>query len=299
MQSTLISLNKLKETSRVYKATYKNWLWVLMRLALMGSAKAILRDGRALQGNSIIIGSMARLYDFCLHSQHCKILKIPDDASYIIIEVEGRALTIYGWYHVDFVANINEYSFLNTQDKSVLDIGAFVGDSAILFALRGARRVVAVEPSPWAYKVAKKNVEANRLGNVITLVNCAVGREDGKVLMLPSGEIGTGFRATDSYRGDTPVPTCTLDSLIEKYGPFDVLKMDCEGCEHESIPYSRRIGEIREILVEYHEGYEDIVRKLREEGFRDIKYPVIFGSDVEYYEKARNPKLGYIYSAKS
>ena len=298
----LVGLSKLKEMHEIYKTystAYKNWPWVLARLVLTGSARAITRDGRALRGNSIIIGSMARLYEFCVRSRRCEIHEISDDASHIIIKVEGKELVIYGWYHVNFVADIDEYSFLDVHNKSVLDIGAFVGDSAILFALRGARRVVAVEPSPWAYNVAKKNVEVNRLGNVVTLVNCAVGREDGKVLMLPSGEIGTGFRATDSYRGDTPVPTCTLDSLIDKYGPFDVLKMDCEGCEHESIPYSRRIGEIREILVEYHDGYEDIVRKLREEGFRDIKYPVIFGSNVEYYEKARNPKLGYIYSAKS
>ena len=38
------------------------------------------------------------------------------------------------------------------RGKSVLDVGAFVGDSAMLFALRGARRVVAVEPSPWVYQ---------------------------------------------------------------------------------------------------------------------------------------------------
>ena len=298
----MVSLSKLKKIHEIYKTystAYKNWPWVLTRLVLTGSARAITRDGRALRGNSIIIGSMARLYEFCVSSRRCEISEISDDASHIIIKVEGKELVIYGWYHVNFVADIDEYSFLDVHNKSVLDVGAFVGDSAMLFALRGARRVVAVEPSPWAYKMAEKNVEVNGLSDVITLVNCAVSREDGKILKLPSGEINTGFRALAAAKGDVPVFACTLDSLIEKYGPFDVVKVDCEGCEHESIPYSRRIGEVREVLVEYHDGYEDIVRKLREDGFDIIKYPVISRGNIKFYEEARDPRLGYIYSVRN
>ena len=161
---------------------------------------------------------------------------------------------------------------LDIRNKSVPDVGAFIGDSAVLFAIMGARRLVAVEPLPLAYKMARRNVEANGLSDVVELVNCAVAKEDGRVLMLPSGELYGGiFRTTADVRGDVPVPTCALDTLIEKYGPFDVLKMDCEGCEHESIPY-RRIGSLEVVFLEYHDGYKDIARKLREEGFVTVKY---------------------------
>ena len=136
----------------------------------------------------------------------------------------------------------------------------------------GAKRVVAVEPSPRAYNVAKRNVKVDNLEDLVTLVNCAVSKEDRKILMLPSGEIDpSSFEATSNVQGDVPVPTCALDTLIEKYGPFDVLKMDCEGCEHESIPY-RRIGSLEVVFLEYHDGYKDIARKLREEGFVTVKY---------------------------
>ena len=44
-----------------------------------------------------------------------------------------------------------DYKFLDVQNKSVLDIGAFVGDSPIYFILKGAKKVYAIEPHPDAY----------------------------------------------------------------------------------------------------------------------------------------------------
>ena len=226
----------------------------------------------------------------------CRLAELAHDLSYVVVNVKGRRIKLYGWYRIRF-ADIDEYvSLLDIKGKSVLDIGAFVGDSPILFALMGARRVVAVEPSPWAYNMARWNVTVNGLSDVITLVDCAVAREDDEVLMLPSGEIGVGFKAIDGI-GDVPVPTCTLDSLIERYGPFDVMKMDCEGCERESIPYSRRIGEVKEVLVEYHGGYEDIVRKLREEGFKNVRFSAS-GEGGRLHKRPVNSQLGLVYASK-
>ncbi|MGC9113371.1 FkbM family methyltransferase [Acidilobus sp.] len=186
---------------------------------------------------------------------------------------------------------------LNVEGRSVLDVGAFVGDSAIYFALRGARRVVAVEPSPWAFQAAKKNVEVNGLSDRVTLLNCAVGRDEGKILRLTEEEIDVGFSAerADSSGGHE-VPTCTLDSLIERHGPFEVLKMDCEGCEYGSIPYSRRLGGLREVLIEYHDGYEPLAKKLMEEGFEVMYSGFYSGGRLAY--RPFDPKHGYIYAVK-
>jgi ribosomal protein L11 methylase PrmA len=49
-----------------------------------------------------------------------------------------------------------EYQFLPVKDRTVIDIGANVGDSSIYFALRGADKVIALEPLPTSYKMAKK-----------------------------------------------------------------------------------------------------------------------------------------------
>ena len=97
-------------------------------------------------------------------------------------------------------------------------------------------------------------------------------------------------------------PTCALDLLIQEYGPFDVVKIDCEGCEHESIPYSRRIGEVREVLVEYHEGvYEPIVTRLKSE-FKIVKFakPLEGGKlyDRPVVAKIGDLVVGLVYASK-
>lgn len=45
----------------------------------------------------------------------------------------------------------------------VLDIGAGVGDSAIYFVYRGARKVVSYEPNPLIYNYLVKNTRLNNL----------------------------------------------------------------------------------------------------------------------------------------
>jgi len=46
-----------------------------------------------------------------------------------------------------------------SQSKSVVDIGAFVGDTAIYFAIKGAEKVIAIEPHPGAYEELAENIE--------------------------------------------------------------------------------------------------------------------------------------------
>ena len=281
----------------VLRNAYANWPHIIISIMIKGTAVGRAKDGSSWYGSLYDLFHYAKLTVYT----HCKVLAATKD--YVKLRCKDghvdAQLTIYGWRNTDLFSAMTDYMVIlgpKIKGKAVLDVGAFVGDSAMLFALMGARRVVAVEPSPWAYSVARKNVEANGLDNVVTLVNCAVAREGGRTLMLPLGETTAEFRATGDPRGDVPVPTCTLDELIEKYGPFDVMKMDCEGCEHESIPYSRRIGEVREVLVEYHDEYRDLEERLREEGF-DIKFSRSLVSP-KLYRSAVSPELGYIYAAK-
>ena len=341
MRELRLRWRRIRQVVSVFRAAYTNPFSVLLRLALVGKARAVTRDGRIVEGDRALLAAIARLYglglsdkvlDKFLHLltfqdkgsqatasattrelieklyqlKHdlrcCSLMEVSDDLSYIVIEIEGKRALIYGWHGILGPDYDDYYHILDVKGKSVLDVGAYVGESAILFALMGARRVVAVEPSPWAYSMARRNVEVNGLDNVIKLVNCAVFKEEGKVLMLPSGETGIGFKANEITSGDVPVPTCTLDSLIEKYGPFDVLKMDCEGCEYDSIPYSRRVGEVKEILIEYHQGYEPIVKKLREEGFKTVRYSrfalSMCNSLRELSPSPVDPWLGCIYATK-
>jgi len=48
---------------------------------------------------------------------------------------------------------------VDVKNKSVVDIGAFVGDTAIYFAIKGAEKVIAIEPHPGAYEELAENIE--------------------------------------------------------------------------------------------------------------------------------------------
>ena len=61
----------------------------------------------------------------------------------------------------------NEYADLDIKDKIVIDVGANIGDSSIYFALRGAKKVIAIEPFPENFdlaKISKKNLRIYEVG---------------------------------------------------------------------------------------------------------------------------------------
>jgi tRNA/tmRNA/rRNA uracil-C5-methylase (TrmA/RlmC/RlmD family) len=69
------------------------------------------------------------------------------------------------------------YSVVDVRGKTVIDIGAYVGDTAIYFVLRGARKVIALEPNPFAYQEMLENIKLNGLEDKIIPVNAALARK--------------------------------------------------------------------------------------------------------------------------
>ena len=64
-----------------------------------------------------------------------------------------------------------QFKWLNVKSKDVVDVGANIGDTAIYFALKGAKYVYAFKPYPYSYNIAKKNIRLNHLEDKITLLN--------------------------------------------------------------------------------------------------------------------------------
>jgi len=164
-----------------------------------------------------------------------------------------------------------DYHDVNAYNKVIIDVGAYVGDSAIYFVLKGARRVIAIEPHPSAYSEMLDNIKINNLEGVITPVNVGLASKPGKVCI---GDVNVEVTSVTYHGpGDCPnaVPAVTLSELINKFGidPSDaVLKMDCEGCEYDIILNDyEHVRLFRELIFEYHsyvvnKPVDDIVRVL-------------------------------------
>jgi FkbM family methyltransferase len=156
-----------------------------------------------------------------------------------------------------------EFRHVNVKGMDVVDIGAFVGDSAIYFALRGAKRVIAVEPHPIAYTEMLDNIRLNNLKDVITPVNAGLASKPGKICIgdvTVTGTVTTRYTPSD-YGGvdcDDEAPVVTLGELIEKYGiqPSEaILKVDCEGCEYDVIMNDyEHVRLFSELIFEHHAG---------------------------------------------
>jgi FkbM family methyltransferase len=137
---------------------------------------------------------------------------------------------MYGTMSEIFIYEV--YDILKVSSRVVVDVGAFVCYSAIYFALKGAKRAIAIEPHPGAYTEMLENIRLNDLEGVIIPLNAGLAGKPGRIRVESVGEeetIGTFHRFGDV----DSVEAVTLDDIVCKFGirVGGILKMDCEGCE--------------------------------------------------------------------
>jgi hypothetical protein len=157
------------------------------------------------------------------------ILNVPEDYLFEAI-AETLLLNVYG------------FEKLNSGDV-VVDVGASIGDFALLASGNPEVRVYAFEPSPQYFRYLRSNVSSNKR-RTVRMFNVPAGRQ-------------------------------TLDTILNVYGEprIDFLKVDCEGCEYKLLLQRAHgsLGTVRRIAMEIHEapGYnkESLKGFLKREGF--------------------------------
>jgi len=147
------------------------------------------------------------------------------------------------------------YSALNVDGRVVIDVGAFVGDSAIYFALKGAKKVIAIEPHPDAFREMLNNIKLNNLENVVVPLNVGLASKPGRICIENVDIKRTAITYHRPGECDVMVPAITLADVVSKYGVNHdaILKMDCEGCEFDVILNDyEHVRVFKELLLEYH-----------------------------------------------
>ena len=191
----------------------------------------------------------------------------------------------YIWHYKEKVYHINgfnsaatifstfifeDWKKLNVRGKIVLDIGGYVGDTAIYFAAKGATHVVVYEAFPYSYMIAKQNIDQNKLDDIIEVNNCALGSINSFLTIDPN-YINDNESKAVTFSNGIKVPVVTLKDIVEKYNITDgSLQMNCEGCEYEVFD-SIDIDTLRifsEIYMHYHASPSPLVEKLKLAGFK-------------------------------
>lgn len=130
------------------------------------------------------------------------------------------------------------YKHLKAGDR-VLDLGGEVGLFTVMCVELGAEKVVAFEPLAQHIEVFERNTK--NYGEKVELVKQAITGDGRKVYMnLKAGEVEEGGKVyihtgdTDIYgKGGEPVRSMTYEAITQKYGEFDIVKLDIEGAEME------------------------------------------------------------------
>ena len=162
------------------------------------------------------------------------------------------------------------YSNISVKNKTVIDVGGGVGDSALLFRTLGAKKVVMIEPEPAYFESAKQNIELNKELQNIEIHNLVLSSTIG-IYMIDHKQSGDLGEINESKENGVPIPKITIDKFLSNYHEQNfVLKMDCESCEYDvllSIPEDT-LRKFEYIFIEFHNGCLNISQRLEKSGFK-------------------------------
>jgi FkbM family methyltransferase len=140
-----------------------------------------------------------------------------------------------------------KYYPFDVKGDVVLDVGAYLGDTPLMWLYKGARSVIAVEPVPLHFQYLEKNVA----GLPVTCLNLSLA---SPLPYIKGMEGWIGYGLWDTANGDViDVPVIQLMELVEQWRPT-VVKLNCEGCEHyvlEQLAELPKLG-VKKVAVDFH-----------------------------------------------
>ncbi|MGD1099805.1 MAG: FkbM family methyltransferase [Thermoplasmata archaeon] len=169
-----------------------------------------------------------------------RIITTPTGIRFHLPSADGVILAETYLYDIHYAGDL--------RGKTVIDVGANVGDTALYFAEQGAE-VFAYEPDPTNFEGLRANLDLNpTLRPHIHPFPYAAGA-DGEV------EFHVGLRGGSSMyeTGGTVrrVKAVSLETILGGRDRVHLLKADCKGAEHE-LARQPAIGRFDHVAIEYY-----------------------------------------------
>lgn len=167
--------------------------------------------------------------------------------------------------------------FRTKKNDVIIDVGAHIGTYVILNVNKvgKAGKIIALEPDHINSNILEKNIEINRIKNVI-LIKKAAGKEIGTVNLSLVSDPMLSKIGNHTVGDNVKVECITLNSLIDELSLEDVhwLKIDAEGYELEVLRGSNIIIEKfhPKIIIETRSENQEKMKKI-------LKY---FGYNIKY-----------------
>ncbi len=129
--------------------------------------------------------------------------------------------------------------------KTVIDGGAFCGDTAELFAdvFPECEKIIAVEPDPRTFaKLSAKDIRG------LVSVNAMLGGTPGEHVFAAAGSRGSSETVANKRKKEVVTKVTTADMLEKEFGHIDMIKLDTEGWEAPALDGATRVLESEPLL---------------------------------------------------
>ena len=179
---------------------------------------------------------------------------------YILPSNSFEPEAFYGKCGMDYIESLNKI-----KNKSIIDAGAFIGDTAIILSDYTDKNVYSFEPFLQNYNLMLKTIELNKKNNIIP-VNMALGDSNKELSLYSDGDLNMGLsiernsEQSDINCIENKVKMVTLDSYVKENNiEVGLIKTDLEGFEQ---PFLRgAIETIKEqkpvLIISIYHNYSD------------------------------------------
>lgn len=178
----------------------------------------------------------------------------------------------------------------HTAGKAVIDAGAYIGDSALLFSKLTDGPIHAFEPASDNYALMLKTLSLNGIGDRVVPRKMALGAQSGSVSLTRSIVPSASTQVKKSnvpYVGTETVPVVTLDDYVREHRlNVGLIKIDVEGAEQSLLRGAvETLRTMRPaLLVSIYHNASD---------FLDIK-PMLEDMGLGYRFRIRHPAIGTV-----
>lgn len=170
------------------------------------------------------------------------------------------------------------------KEKSIIDVGAYVGDSSLILQDYTRDKVYAFEGAEETFRVLEKTIELNRTSRIIPIHKALTSKKG--IVRLHIGERSSCNSICEregyEYIGEEKVESITLDEFVESESlEVGLIKVDIEGGEQDFLKGAMRTIQNQRpiLLISIYHSAED---------FFDIK-PLIEQLDLGYHFKLYKP----------
>ncbi len=152
---------------------------------------------------------------------------------------KNQNMTGHNFYNDMGLGLLSNTVLAGLKDKDVLDIGAYVGDSALMLSRYPVAHIYAFEPFDDAFDELTYNIKLNEVTNIHPVKLGASDFVGTKKLFFGGGlSISTNNPDNSLSKGSctnvVQIPTTTIDAFVlEKKATIGVIKIDAEGAEQE------------------------------------------------------------------